>query len=457
MGYPNPFDLKHHRCRSGGDLVEEFLATYSKRGTRRSYRSDLQQFFGEEGDVRQEVPLVQKEDITAFLKQRVEDSLKRTSLTRQLEAIRSFFRWTARQNMIDELPISEEVDTGDLIDQIFEEARDTTEGEGEGPTAEEPDGKDEGDSGGSRMGPVPMELEPGSELNLDDVDLDEVNPGSETDSGPENSSGKRPEEGAGTEPTSGSEDTESSSSEASSSEKPRSGESSGDRSTGSDPDEEGPSKEESVEQREAGEDPVGEGATNENSADEDSTGEDSGGEDRLSLPDWAVPSGDAQEIDLDRGEHLALADLPDALCGALPQLRDPSGPDGLFIRCTSDLKVQVQSNLGENSQIVEASIEHYALQCILRNGGDLSEESGLRQAIPYLHDLGWTLPRRVYDLVGALPNPDDAEGPFSEERPRWCQEGTGDGLGDAFLAAQITGVLAKGFGIGKDEQVFVGI
>ena len=60
------------------------------------------------------------------------------------------------------------------------------------------DGKDEEYSGGSRRRPVPMELEPGSEVNLN-----EVYPGSDMDSGPEkpSSPGSQPEAGADTEPT----------------------------------------------------------------------------------------------------------------------------------------------------------------------------------------------------------------------------------------------------------------
>jgi len=417
MTHPNPFDLQHHRFGSSGDLIEQFLATYAKRGTRRSYRSDLQQFFSEEGVTRQEVSRVEKEEIIAFLKQRVKDSLKRSTLKRKLEAIRSFFRWVADQNLIESLPISEGTDTGDLVDRVSQDDREKTEGEGDSPTGEEPDGTDEGDSEGSRMGPVPMALEPGSEDN---------------ESPP----------------------SESPPSEAPSSEEPRSSETSNDTFKGSDPDsaEEGPPKEKSVEERDLGEEPIGEGRTEENSADDDSTGENLGGEDRSSIPDWALASGEAKEIDLYDGEHVALADLSDALVGALPELEEPGGPEGLHIRCTSDLKVQIQSHPGEDSQIIEASIEHYVLQRLLRNEGDLSEEHVLHRAILYLHELNWTLPRAVYDRVDALPDPDDAEGPLSEERPRWRPEGVGDGLGSVFFAPLITGVLAEGFGIERTRR-----
>jgi hypothetical protein len=296
-------------------------------------------------------------------------------------------------------------------------------------------------------------LEPGSEVNLD----------RETDSSPEKSysPGSQPEAGAGNDPRPDSEDTESPPSEAPAREEPRSGESSSDSSTGSDTAaaEEGPFGGESIEKRDTREGPIAEGVTEENSTDDDSTGGNSDGEDQPSFPEWALASGDTEEIDLRRGEHVALADLPGALRGALPQLRDPSGPGGLFIRCTNDLKVQIQRNLGqaEDSSLIEVTIEHCSLRRILRNRGDLSAEPTLRQAIFYLNDLDWALPTTVYDLIDGLPDPADVEGPFSEERPRWRQESTGGGLGDAFLAAQITGVLAEGFGIEKYEELFVGI
>jgi len=451
MAFPNPFDLQHHRSASGGDLVEQFLATYTKRGTRRNYRTDLQQFLGKEEITREEVSQIEEEDITAFLKQRMEDSLKRSTLKRKLEAIRSFFRWLAGQNMIEEPPIREDLNTGDLVDRIKREAYEPTEGDEDTQGTEGSARDDQGDSERSQRGPVPMELEPGSEVNLD----------RETDLSPGKSSSpaSRPEAGTGAEPTPGSEHTESPSDETPSREEPRSGESSNGSSTGSDTAsaEEGPPKKQPIEERDTREEPVGEGTSEENSTDEDLTGDDSDGKDRPSIPDWALASGDAKEIDLHRGEKVALEKLSDVLRGALPQLRDPSGPEGLFIRCTSDLKVQIRRHLDHNSQIIEASIEHYVLQRILRNEGDLAERHVLRQAILYLHDLNWTLPPAVYDLIDALPNPDDADGSFSEECPRWRREGTGGRMGDAFLAVQITGVLAEGFGIEKDEEVLVGI
>ena len=90
MSFPNPFDLRHHRSGPDGDLVERFLSTYDSRQTRRNYRTDLRQFFGGEGITRHVASKVEEDDITEFLRDRV-DSLKRSTLERKTETVRSFF------------------------------------------------------------------------------------------------------------------------------------------------------------------------------------------------------------------------------------------------------------------------------------------------------------------------------------------------------------------------------
>lgn len=114
----NSFDLGIHRSGSEEDLVERFLATYNNRQTRRNYRTDLRQFFDEEGVTRQKASQVHEGDITDFLKERA-GSLKRTTLERKIESVRSFFRWLAEQDLIEEPPIDKSVDTGDLARRIL--------------------------------------------------------------------------------------------------------------------------------------------------------------------------------------------------------------------------------------------------------------------------------------------------------------------------------------------------
>ena len=177
MAYPNPFDLRHQRPGSGGDLVKRFLATFGSRKTRRNYRTDLRQFFGEEEVTRPVASQVRKKDIVGFFRERT-DSFKRTTVERKVEASRSFFRWLADQNVIEELPIREDLDTGDLVDRIFEEALETTkEKRADEKSADaENASRDEDGAGGrgqddatrSIREPIPMEPEPGSVVGSGD-------------------------------------------------------------------------------------------------------------------------------------------------------------------------------------------------------------------------------------------------------------------------------------------------
>jgi len=109
-----------HRSGSGEDLVDRFLSTYDNRQTRRNYRTDLRQFFGEESVTRQKASRVREGDLTDVLKERA-GSLKRTTLERKIESIRSFFRWLAEQDLIEETPLDTSVDTRDLIERVLEE------------------------------------------------------------------------------------------------------------------------------------------------------------------------------------------------------------------------------------------------------------------------------------------------------------------------------------------------
>jgi hypothetical protein len=173
------------------------------------------------------------------------------------------------------------------------------------------------------------------------------------------------------------------------------------------------------------------------------------------------------EVDLENGEHVALADLPAALRGALRELEGPGGPEGLFLRCTYDLGVRIRYHESRESARLEVTIEHRALRQILRNGTlqngeDPSERPALRGALAQLAGRDWALPRGLYDHVGALSGPEEAKGssgkgPFSEEHPRWTQEGADDEMIQVYVAAKITGALAGGFGLEKDDKVFLGL
>ena len=136
-------------------------------------------------------------------------------------------------------------------------------------------------------------------------------------------------------------------------------------------------------------------------------------------------------------------------------MENTDGVEGLFLRCTNDLAVRIRLSQNQGSALARATIKHGPLTRLAERGGDLPEKSALRQAITYLDGHGWVLPKKLYQHADALPGPDDAEGPFPQKLPTWRQENI-DNLGVRnYLIAEITGALAMGFGVEKDEEVFI--
>jgi len=403
---PNPFDLRHHRSGPDGDLVERFLATYGNRQTRRNYRTDLRQFFGEEDLTSQKASRIREEDIIEFLEAR-SDSSKRTTLTRKTEALRSLFGWLVDQGVIDEPPIGESTGTGDFVDRILEE--------GAGATEE--------DEFSER---VP------DELPLVDGDSGGTGPGKIPDSGKDGSPFGDAEAGSSEEDTTG-KDT-----------------------VGEDPAREDSAGDPVANEKRAGDRPPEEISVDETPSDEESPGE----EDPSRIPQWAFPSvnstdTDLPDIDLERGENIPLEDLPDALCGGLRKLEEAGGPEGLFLRCTDDLAIRIRYRRDQESPRAEVRIKHRPLKNLVERRRDLSEEPALRQAILHLVGQNWTLPQAVYDLVDVLSDSTDEAGPFSEEHPRWVQENADDPMIRTALAGVVADALVRGFGLGRNEEVFL--
>ena len=180
----------------------------------------------------------------------------------------------------------------------------------------------------------------------------------------------------------------------------------------------------------------------------------SGGKGSTGPPQWAYEPGDPLTVDLRRGEHFSIADLPKALRGALRKISSPDEANGFVIRCTSDLKILVQSHQDQESLIVQVRVKHRALRRAIRNQGDLSDEPGLRRAVGYLAGRDWVLPRAIHASMSA--DSGEAEGPFSEEGPIWSQESADNQMIRVYIATEVTGVLTEGFNLEKDERVFLG-
>ncbi len=137
MTSPNPPDLEHKGSGPSRDLMEEFLSRYDSYQTRRNYRADLKQFFGEDGATRTEAAQVETEDIVEFLTEKA-TSLARSTLKRKAETLRSFFQWLSTQGLIEKRPIGSDQKTTDLIEQVVSKTGDDTEEEKDSDGGEEP-------------------------------------------------------------------------------------------------------------------------------------------------------------------------------------------------------------------------------------------------------------------------------------------------------------------------------
>ncbi len=455
MAAPNPFDLRHHRPGPDGDLVEQFLSTFGSRLTRRNYRTDLRQFLDGEEVTRQQVSHVGEEDIVEFLRGKA-DSLKRSTLKRKLETIRSFFRWLVRQDVLGEGPIQKEVETGDLIDQVVGENQKTAGGD----RGDEKESRsEEGASGQSVSGPSLATHRSGREEDPFASETDSDG-GSARDNRSDSSSSGRLYR-SGTPVSSQPTESHSSTSDGDAGQEDRF-EEGGYEETEAEaesPPEDEPTRGRSTDEGASGggasdPTPVNTPPTDTPSPDTTSVEKRSGGEDSTGPPQWAYEPGEPLTVDLRRGEHFSIADLPKALRGALRKISSPDGANGFVIRCTRDLKILVQSHQDQESLTVQVRVKHRALRRAIRNQGDLSDEPGLRRAVGYLAGRDWVLPRAIHASMSA--DSGEAEGPFSEEGPIWSQESADNQMIRVYIATEVTGVLTEGFNLEKDERVFLG-
>jgi hypothetical protein len=395
----NPFDLKHQRPGPDGNLIEEFLSAYDSRKTRRGYRSDLKQFFKEEMVDRHQARQVQKEDIAQFLREQA-SSYARSTLKRKVETLRSFFRWLAEQGLVEERPIGADQKTTDLVDQILQEEEEGDEEPGgeaysrKGTEGERPSQSRRGGPTSASFGGRKRGQEKFGHTDAFDQDM----------------SGGQGAEGM----TSGPVPSEN---------PPKDDGSKGDRNSRS---------EKRFEQ-----------------AEPDS------GEDAFEIPSWVIESaeGNVEEVPLNAGESVPLSDLPSALRYALGEITSPSSvidPTRLSVRFDPDLAVQVYYYHDRN--FIEVKVQHNIIDRIVRTGagGSVSTESVPLTAIVYLSQRDWALPPEVYEKVNHI-----ITGPDSEGYPTWTREPAYSPIAQYWVAAEITGVLAEGFKIGKDEGIYL--
>jgi site-specific recombinase XerD len=123
MADSDPTDMQGPRPESEEDLAGAFLSTFDSRQTRRNYRTDLKQFFEAEAVGREQVERVRKRDVVDFLREQAA-RVKRATLERRVETLKSFYRWLAQRGLVDTRPLGTDERTKELVDGALEEAYD---------------------------------------------------------------------------------------------------------------------------------------------------------------------------------------------------------------------------------------------------------------------------------------------------------------------------------------------
>ena len=96
----SPAETREDDPGGDGDLVEEFLATYDRLRTRKSYRHDLRAFFGSGPVEREEAASVGPEAAVRFLKE-VASEKGRSAARRRRAALRSFYEWLQKEGPME--------------------------------------------------------------------------------------------------------------------------------------------------------------------------------------------------------------------------------------------------------------------------------------------------------------------------------------------------------------------
>lgn len=86
------------------DLVDSFLKEASSKQTQRAYRTDLRRFFKEEDVMESQVQAINPESIQSFVRVMYQKELSQSTQYRRLAALRSFFDWLIREDVLSHNP-----------------------------------------------------------------------------------------------------------------------------------------------------------------------------------------------------------------------------------------------------------------------------------------------------------------------------------------------------------------
>jgi len=389
-------------------LIGQFIGQYPKKQTSRAYRTDLQKFeaFLDENRGSATLEDASRRDVLRFLFEESQ-SVGRSTLRRRATALKSFFGWLEGEGQRARRPIGEDENVSELVDIVLEKGPPSEEDRSspEHRRQDYPEGQTEEKKTTSAEEPPEGEEPPEEEPTAG-----EASPGGVENAAPE---------------------------------------------TETDPD-----KKKSDSGSQAGQN------------DEHAGGEDTytPTEGALDIPHWIRDAADkkAEKTSLiPAGKHIPLAQVPGALQQGLDKLADWVGSrlpyyDYIHLVCRGgDLSVKIEYR--QDPFRIVAQIEHPVIERVAQRGpGSLrSYHSVPEQALWYFRGRGWQMPTEVYDLVAF-----SHAGPRSEKHPTLVSEisSSADAPSEAEMmrcqrevAIEVTGALAKAFGLAKDEEVLISL
>jgi hypothetical protein len=426
-----PRQTKSNTSGKEPGVIGRFVDQYEKKQTSRAYRTDLEKFeaFLDENRDPAQLEDASRGDVLQFLFEESQ-SVSRSTVRRRATALKSFFGWIEGEGQRDDRPIGEDENVSELVDSVLENGPPSEENRGsaeqdrqrpsEEPSAEKKQTSDGEPTSAKKPteGEEPTEEEP---TGREDLVTGHPLPG-----GAESTD---PEEGAGL-------DKEKS---------PLGEQGRQDEQTGRQ-DETAPEDEEP---------PQGE---------EKSQSDTYSSEGPLDIPHWVYDASEEKADDplLRAGTHIRLAEVPGAVRYGLCELSEWTdsefGPDRIRITCEGgDLVVEIQfreDNSGAEGARVEAQIEHHLIDFVAEMGPESlrSQDAVPEQALWYFRGRGWSMPPVVYELVDF-----SHAGGQSDERPTWTSTSPDSTQARYQAAVEVTGALAKAFGLAKDERVLVSL
>jgi len=409
-------------------LIGRFIDQYQKKQTSRAYRTDLEKFeaFLDENRDPARLEDAGRGDVLRFLFEESQ-SVGRSTVRRRATALKSFFGWLEGESQRAGRPIGGAENVSELVDSVLEN----------GPPSEENRGSAEQD----RQGPSE---EPAAEKKQT--------------SDAEPTSAEKPTEGG--EPT----DEKRIDEEPTGREHLAAGAPSPGGAENADPEEEAdPDEETDLEEKKlfSGEEGSGDEEEEESTSGEGATYTPTEGP--LDIPHWVYDAAEEKADDplLRAGTHVRLAEVPGVLRYGLGELSEwtdgRTGPNYLAIYSGMDLSVQIRyrdATSSPGSLNVVAQIEHPIINHVAEMGPESlrSYDTVPEKALWYFRGRGWSTPPVVYELVDF-----SHAGGRSEKRPTWTS--TSPSLAQAHYqaAVEVTGALAKAFGLAKDQRVLVSL